>query len=101
MRFVAELNCLLCGRGQGSLEAGTWPPRGTALLRRSGAEEPAPIADWGSLRCDLCGGAVMVVEVTRQALRSEVRVDWDAERPRRGRPPKLLVAQRVAGVAGC
>jgi hypothetical protein len=40
----------------------------------------------------------VVVEVTRQRVRLET-VDWVAERPRRGRPPKSLAAQRLAGVA--
>jgi hypothetical protein len=31
---------------------------------------------------------MLPTEVTRRLVRSEVPVDWAAERPRRGRPPK-------------
>jgi hypothetical protein len=30
-------------------------------------------------------------------VRREALIDWLAERPRRGRPPKRLAAQRVSG----
>jgi len=99
VRFMAELTCLLCGRGQGCLEAGMWPPRGTALLRRPGAEQPIPVTERQRLCCGSCGGAVIVAEVAALAVRPEAPPEWEAEPPRRGRPPKWLVARRDAGLA--
>ena len=77
-RVTVDLACLLCGRPQGVFDVGQAAPR------------PA--------RCTTCGGSVVVAEVTRQRVRLET-VDWSAERPRRGRPPKSLAAQRRAGLA--
>ena len=76
-RITVELACLLCGRSQ-TIEVGQPAPR------------PA--------RCTTCSGTIVVAEVTRQRVRLET-VDWAAERSRRGRPPKGLATQRLAGVA--
>jgi transcriptional regulator with XRE-family HTH domain len=78
VRVTVELACLLCGRAQATLEAGTRSPQPT--------------------RCATCGGSVVVAEVTRRRVWLET-VDWSAERPRRGRPSKRLAAQRDASQA--
>jgi transcriptional regulator with XRE-family HTH domain len=74
-RVTAELACLLCGRPQGIVEVG----------------QPAP----RPRRCTTCGGSIVVAEVTRRRVRLET-VDWSAERPRRGRPPKSLATRCLA-----
>jgi hypothetical protein len=76
-RVTVERACLLCGRSQ-TIEISRSAPRPT--------------------RCTICGGSIIIVEVSRQRVRLET-VDWRAERPRRGRPPKGLATQRLAGVA--
>ena len=48
------------------------------------------------LRCPLCGGNAIVDELDVRTLRLEAPIDWRAERPRRGRPPKWLAQQRQA-----
>jgi hypothetical protein len=95
VQVSAELGCLHCGRHQGTLEAEAWPPRGTVLLRRPAGEPLLVAASWQRLRCASCGGPVVVVDITRRRIWLDV-VDWAAERPRRERPPKALVAARRA-----
>ena len=96
VRFTIELTCLLCGRDLGSLESNAWPTCRQVVLRQAGVP-PAQLADWRRLRCAVCGGAAMPTEVTCRLVRNEAPMDWAAERPRRGRPPKWLVAQRADG----
>ena len=98
VRIMVELNCLLCGRPQGNLEAEAWPPRGPVLLRLMDGRASRLIRGWQHLRCAVCGGSVVTGDLTRRRVWLEV-VDWTAERPRRGRPPKALVARRLAGEA--
>jgi hypothetical protein len=98
VRVRAELACLLCGRDQGVLEAATWPPTGPVRLHPAPGH-PAMRLDAGRLHCVTCGGRVVATEVTSHRIWIDVPIDWQAERPRRGRPPKRLVAQRAAGSA--
>jgi hypothetical protein len=101
VRFTAELSCLLFGRSHGSLDGGSsWPPQGAALLLRPGDADPTPVTGWWRLRCSTCGGALMTTEVTSHVVRSPAIVDWATVGIRRGRPPKWLVAERVAAIAG-
>src|SRR6266536_2287254 len=91
IRFSVELGCLLCARDVGVLECAAWPScAGTLLCRGMPA---VAVSDWHQLRCDTCGGSIIPVEVTRRWIRNEPPIDWLAERPRRGRPPKRLAAQ--------
>jgi hypothetical protein len=90
-----ELACLLCGRALGVLESDAWPTYRPTLLRRAGAAA-TQLADWRRVRCATCGGAAIPDEVICRPVRSEGAIDWSAERPRRGRPPRLLAAQRGA-----
>jgi hypothetical protein len=97
VRFTAELTCLLCGRSHGRLDGGSsWPPRGEALLYRSGVDQPTPTTGWWRLRCGTCGGALMASEVTSHPVRPDAAVDWTTAGIPRGRPPNRLVAEQAA-----
>lgn len=93
--FRIELACLLCGRAIGALETRCWPVLGPALLRSTGQSPAVCIADWSRLRCTTCGGNVYVDEVRTVRLCPSGSLA-DLEQPRRGRPPKRLVAQHQA-----
>ncbi len=96
VRVTAELTCLLCGRGQGLLETTTWPPTGPVRLQAAPGCPPVRLDATGRLRCVSCGGSVVTTEVTSQRVWIDVPVDWHANRPRRGRPPKWMIGQRDA-----
>jgi hypothetical protein len=96
VRVTAELACLLCGRGQGLLEATTWPPTGPVRLHAMPGCPSVRLDATGRLHCVSCGGSVVATEVTSQRVWIDVPVDWNTDRPRRGRPPNWLVAQRAA-----
>lgn len=92
--FLVDLRCLQCGRTAGTLETSQWPWSGPATLRVA-PHETVQVADWTRLRCGRCGGNVYSDEVT--TTRRYPRVSWDdLDKPRRGRPPGWLVAQRKA-----
>ena len=95
IRFSIEIGCLLCARDVGVLECAAWPSCAGILLRR--AMPAVMVSDWHQLHCDTCGGSVIPVEVTRRWIRNEPPIDWLADRPRRGRPPKRLAAQSGSG----
>ena len=100
VRALAQLACLLCGRPVATAEADTWPPTGPVLLRTTNAAAPRVLPrSLGELRCGTCGGNAVVAEVTRLVLRFDPPVDWEAERPLRGRPPNWLLAMRLAANA--
>jgi len=94
-----ELRCLLCARTVGCLEAGRWPCLGPMLFRRAGVDLAVRIADWRGLRCAFCGGNAYPDEVATTRVYPPLRL-IDDDLPRRGRPPKWLVAARKAQVAG-
>jgi hypothetical protein len=98
VRVSAELICLLCGRPQGMLESGTWPPQGPVTLHPMRGCRGVRL-ECGRLYCVTCGGQVVATDVTSRRMWLDVPVDWKAERPRRGRPPKWMVAQRSSGPA--
>ncbi len=84
---VGELTCLMCARSLGSVEADSWPlPAGTLFRPSQGNSTPEQIVDWRRLRCQFCGGILEIVELQRRRL--EPPLDWHADPPRRGRPPK-------------
>jgi hypothetical protein len=93
-----ELRCLLCARTIGSLEAEHWPFLGPMLFRRAGDDLPVRITDWRRLRCAFCGGNPYPDEVATTRVYLPLRLG-DDDPPRRGRPPKWLVAARKAQVA--
>ena len=95
IRYSVELCCLLCARDVGVLESDRWPSCSGTLLRPQ--LQVVQVPDWHHLRCETCGGSIIPEEMTRRWLRNEAPIDWLADRPRRGRPPKRLAAQRGAG----
>jgi transcriptional regulator with XRE-family HTH domain len=89
--FVVELVCLWCARQLGTLESVVWPTAVPVRLKRP--RLPAVmITDWRRLRCETCGGAAVTDEVSERVIRNERPIDWDADKPRRGRPPKAVAA---------
>ncbi len=94
--FIVELGCILCSRTVGAFRSGTWPAPLTVLILRPGAA-PMPVEDWRQLRCDNCGGSVLPSDIEQRTIRIESRIDWESDRPRRGRPPKWLAEQRAHG----
>ncbi len=96
--ILVELRCLLCARTIGSLEAERWLALGPMLFRPAGVDHPVWITDWRRIRCALCGGNSYPDEVTTVRVYPPIRWD-DSDRPRRGRPPKWLVAARRAEAA--
>ena len=77
--FEVELRCLLCGRGY-ELEL----------------QRPEQLPPCGS-RCLVngCGGTLFVAEASSRWGVDPAEIDWDADRPRRGRPSKRMEAQVV------
>jgi len=94
--FVADITCLLCSRLIGTAVDPHWPPVCSVLIQLEGSGVLRRIA-LDRLRCPDCGGNTVPTEVTTRLLRHERPIDWQQEQPRRGRPPRWLVAQRTAG----
>src|SRR5260370_17628229 len=94
--FVAEVTCVMCSRLVGTAVETHWPPVNSVLIQVEGSAALRRIA-LDRLRCPDCGGNTAPTEVTTRLLRRERPIDWQQEQPRRGRPPRWLVAQRTAG----
>jgi transcriptional regulator with XRE-family HTH domain len=92
--FVVELTCLLCARELGTLESSVWPTAAPVALKRPGLPA-ATITDWRRLRCETCGGSAITDEVRERVARNEGPIDWSADKPRRGRPPKAVAEARA------
>jgi hypothetical protein len=75
------------------LESDVWPAYGAVVLRRKGFD-PVVVADWRRLRCGACSGAAIPVDTTSRVVRTEKPLEWDEDKPRRGRPPKSVVEAR-------
>jgi hypothetical protein len=94
--YVAELQCFLCGSLAGSVESDRKPIPASSMWHPADGG-PRRITTWRELRCTRCGGALLVESietVTRHgaAIEPEVQV---RDAPRRGRPPKWLVEERL------
>jgi len=89
--YLAELQCFLCGNLAGAIEVDRKPMPSFGIWHSANGSAPLRMADWRSLRCARCGGALYV-----ESIEALVRHDNEAQRPapRRGRPPKWLVEQR-------
>jgi hypothetical protein len=88
--YLAELQCFLCGHVAGSIEVDRQPMPLFGIWHSANGSAPRRLADWRSMRCGRCGGALYVDSV-------EALVRHDEEHrppPRRGRPPKWLVEER-------
>ena len=106
MAVYPSTRCAACDRrltASDQASVGTFPlvtPEHLVLLRSTGQSPAVCIADWSRLRCATCGGNVYVEEIRTARLYPSGSWD-DLERPRRGRPPKRIVAQRqVAALEG-
>lgn len=91
----AELRCYLCAELCGVLEA---PPAATMppVARFYAADgSPARIVAWSALRCPRCCSGSVFLDEANIVVRRLERVDWALDQPRRGRPPRWLVALRA------
>src|SRR5438876_904054 len=61
--------CLLCGRGQGLLEASTCPPTGPIRSPAMPGGPPVRPDETGRLHCVSCGGSIVATEVISQLVR--------------------------------
>lgn len=97
--YLVDLRCLACGRDIHVLEARNWPCTSTVLFRRGKTEPLLSFTDWRRLRCEVCSGNVYADEIRSTRVYPALSRD-ELDVPRRGRPPKSLVAQRRAAVDG-
>jgi hypothetical protein len=90
----AELRCYLCGETCGVLEAppARTMPRVAQFCAADGS--PARMLAWGALRCPRCSSGSLFLDEPEIVVRRIERIDWAVDRPRRGRPPRWLVALR-------
>lgn len=91
--LVADVKCYLCGSISGAIESDRQPMPRSVLFRPAGATQSLPVLDWRQLRCERCHGPVFLDDADVITRRTE-HVDWNEDRPRRGRPPKRLVEER-------
>ena len=91
----AQLRCYLCGETCGVLEAPRAPsmPRVAQFCPADGS--PARMLAWRALRCRRCSSASLFLDEPEIVVRRRERVDWTLDQPRRGRPPRWLVALRA------
>jgi hypothetical protein len=94
--YVAELQCFLCGSLAGSVESDRKPLPAASMWHPANGG-PRRVVAWRELRCIRCGGALLaesIDTVTRHTQDGEPR-EPQRELPRRGRPPKWLVEERL------
>jgi hypothetical protein len=91
--YLAELQCFLCGSQAGSIETDRKPLPPYGIFHPAAGGKPLRVADWRSLRCNRCGGA-LYTENVEAVVRHEEADEVRREAPRRGRPPKWLVEER-------
>ncbi len=93
MVYLAELQCFLCGNLAGSVEVDRKPLPPFGIWHPADGSAACRIADWRSLRCSRCGGALYTENVEATIRRDDADV-VQRDAPRRGRPPKWLVEER-------
>src|SRR5579864_3484012 len=91
--YLAELQCFMCGSLAGSLETDRKPLPPYGIWHPADGSRPTRVADWRSLRCNRCGGA-LYTESVEAIIKHEDADELRREAPRRGRPPKWLVEER-------
>jgi hypothetical protein len=91
----AELRCYLCGETCGVLAAPPAPTMPRVARFASADGSPARMLAWSALRCPRCSSGSLFVDEPQIVVRRREHVDWAADRPRRGRPPRWLVALRA------
>jgi ribosomal protein L37E len=90
----AEVKCYLCGHSSGRVRKDRGE-NGTRLsFVRSGADVEQPIGGKTQIHCARCGGPTYFDEFELKTLWK--KVDFLEDRPRRGRPPKILAQRRGA-----
>jgi hypothetical protein len=78
----------------GSIEVDRKPLPPFGVWHPANGSAPQRIADWRSLRCNRCGGALYIESVeAMQRLDDDERLS--RQPARRGRPPKWLVEERL------
>ncbi|MBV9169596.1 MAG: hypothetical protein JOZ81_05885 [Chloroflexi bacterium] len=92
-KYIAELQCFLCGTAVGSFEADRKPLPSYGVWHPGDGSAAQRVADWRQLRCTRCGGALYAESIEAIA-EPETDEELRREMPRRGRPPKWLVEQR-------
>jgi hypothetical protein len=100
----AELRCYLCAETAGAVESETAAAGMPPLARFCPADgSPARVLAWRRLRCPRCGSSSLFLDEPETIVRRDERLDrldWDLDRPRRGRPPRWLVAMQAQHDAG-
>jgi hypothetical protein len=90
-----DLRCYLCAETVGALEAA---PAATmpAVARFCPADgSSSRLLAWRGLRCPRCGSSSLVLDELETIVRRAEHIDWAIDQPRRGRPPRWLVALRA------
>jgi hypothetical protein len=59
------------------------------VFKEHGSGRTVSVTPSVRLRCPVCGGSVVSDAVDHEFLRPNQPIDWESERPRRGRPPKF------------
>ena len=94
----AELRCYLCADTAGAVESQAVTAVMPPLARFCPADgSPARVLAWRRLRCPRCGSGSLFLDEPETIVRHDERLerlDWDLDRPRRGRPPRWLIALR-------
>jgi len=90
----AGVMCLQCGRRLGFVQRVTDRERSSASVFYPEGKDAGASRSWRSVHCPTCGGVPIVEDY--EAVRQRVEhIDWSLDRPRRGRPSKWLVQQRL------
>jgi hypothetical protein len=95
----AELRCYLCAETTGAVESEAATSVMPSLARFCPADgSPAQVLAWRRLHCPRCGSRSLFLDEPETVFHRDERlepIDWDLDRPRRGRPPRWLVAMRA------
>src|SRR3954462_7550512 len=91
----AELRCYLCAETCGVIEAPPAPKMPPVARFCAADGSPARILAWSALRCPRCRSGSLFLDDADIVVQRFERVDWALDQPRRGRPPRWLVALRA------
>jgi hypothetical protein len=91
----AELRCYLCAETCGALEAPPSPSMPPVARFFPADGSPGRVLVWRRVRCPRCASGSLYLDEPETVVRRVEQIDWDLERPRRGRPPRWLVALRA------